>query len=122
MTLLQASTKARTDPKLALKNADSLLHDVLKTVDTSGDGQIQYNGSLLSASTRRTVADWYQNSEFSLIVLNENSGHYSKASIEITMAKLTKMKCVLLSRVLASRYPMRNSTNSSNRWIQMTTM
>lgn len=28
----------------ALKNADSLLHDVLEAVDTSGDGQIQYNG------------------------------------------------------------------------------
>ena len=26
-----------------LKNADSLLHDVLKVVDTSGDGQIQFN-------------------------------------------------------------------------------
>lgn len=29
----------------ALKNADALLHDVLKAVDTSGDGQIQYNGA-----------------------------------------------------------------------------
>jgi solute carrier family 25 phosphate transporter 23/24/25/41 len=26
-----------------LKNADDLLHDVLETVDTSGDGRIQYN-------------------------------------------------------------------------------
>lgn len=26
-----------------LKNADDLLHDVLKVVDTSGDGRIQYN-------------------------------------------------------------------------------
>lgn len=26
-----------------LKNADDLLHDVLKAVDTSGDGRIQYN-------------------------------------------------------------------------------
>jgi len=26
-----------------LKNADTLLHDVLKAVDTSGDGQIQFN-------------------------------------------------------------------------------
>ena len=26
-----------------LKNADNLLHDVLKAVDTSGDGQIQFN-------------------------------------------------------------------------------
>lgn len=29
---------------LALKNADSMLHQVFKTVDTSGDGRIQYNG------------------------------------------------------------------------------
>lgn len=33
-----------TDLSTALKNADTLLHDVLKAVDTSGDGQIQYNG------------------------------------------------------------------------------
>jgi hypothetical protein len=33
------------DPSIALKNADALLHDVLKVVDTSGDGQIQYNGA-----------------------------------------------------------------------------
>jgi Ca2+-binding EF-hand superfamily protein len=29
---------------LALKNADQILSDVLKTVDTDGDGHIQYNG------------------------------------------------------------------------------
>jgi len=28
----------------ALKNADALLRDVLKAVDTNGDGRIQYNG------------------------------------------------------------------------------
>jgi DNA polymerase III psi subunit len=32
------------DRSPALKNADNLLKDVLKAVDTSGDGQIQYNG------------------------------------------------------------------------------
>ncbi len=31
----------------ALKNADGLLRDVLKAVDTSGDGRIQYNGMIL---------------------------------------------------------------------------
>jgi hypothetical protein len=31
-------------PFIALKNADPLLRDILKAVDTSGDGQIQYNG------------------------------------------------------------------------------
>ena len=29
---------------LALKNADDLLQDVMKAVDTSGDGKIQYEG------------------------------------------------------------------------------
>lgn len=29
----------------ALKNADAMLYDVLRAVDTSGDGQIQYNGT-----------------------------------------------------------------------------
>jgi hypothetical protein len=32
----------------ALKNADSLLHDILNTVDTSGDGKIQFNGTIQS--------------------------------------------------------------------------
>lgn len=35
--------------RIALKNADALLHDVLKAVDTSGDGQIQYNGAHINA-------------------------------------------------------------------------
>lgn len=30
----------------ALKNADSLLQDVLKAVDTDGNGTIEYNGEL----------------------------------------------------------------------------
>ena len=30
---------------IALKNADALLADVLKKVDTSGDGRIQYSGT-----------------------------------------------------------------------------
>lgn len=29
---------------IALKNADSLLQDVMKAVDTDGDGHIQYSG------------------------------------------------------------------------------
>lgn len=29
---------------IALKNADSLLEDVMKAVDTNGDGDIQYSG------------------------------------------------------------------------------
>jgi hypothetical protein len=32
------------DSRSALKNADSFLEDVLKAVDTSGDGKIQYEG------------------------------------------------------------------------------
>lgn len=30
----------------ALKNADALLQDVLKAVDTNKDGRIQYNGMI----------------------------------------------------------------------------
>ena len=33
-------------PIIALKNADSLLQDVLKAVDTDGDGVIKYSGKL----------------------------------------------------------------------------
>lgn len=33
------------DMSLALKNADGILKDVLKAVDTNGDGQIQYHGT-----------------------------------------------------------------------------
>ncbi len=33
-----------TDDAPALKNADTLLQDILKAVDTSGDGRIQYSG------------------------------------------------------------------------------
>ena len=32
----------------ALKNADALLQDVLKVVDTNGDGRIQYFGTRLA--------------------------------------------------------------------------
>lgn len=33
---------------IALKNADHLLSEVLKTVDTDGDGYIQYNGQSMN--------------------------------------------------------------------------
>jgi hypothetical protein len=33
-----------TDNRSALKNTDSFLEDVLRAVDTSGDGKIQYEG------------------------------------------------------------------------------
>ena len=36
---------SRTDCLQALKNADSLLQDVLKAVDTNGDGHIEYSGT-----------------------------------------------------------------------------
>jgi hypothetical protein len=32
----------------ALKNAEDLLQDVMKAVDTNGDGKIQYEGMLLA--------------------------------------------------------------------------
>lgn len=33
----------------ALKNADDMLRSVLQTVDTSGDGHIQYSGTIIGA-------------------------------------------------------------------------
>lgn len=41
----------------ALKNADSLLKDILIAVDTSGDGHIQYNGGHPSTSEFSTPLD-----------------------------------------------------------------
>lgn len=35
-------------PDIALKNADDLLYDILKAIDTSQDGRIQYSGALTS--------------------------------------------------------------------------
>ena len=40
-----ASESSKTDTTAALKNADGLLRDILKAVDTSGDGIIQYSGT-----------------------------------------------------------------------------
>lgn len=36
--------KTCADTIIALQNADSLLQDVMKVVDTNGDGNIQYSG------------------------------------------------------------------------------
>lgn len=38
---------------LALKNADSLLQDVMKAVDTNDDGRITYSGMCPSTSLHR---------------------------------------------------------------------
>jgi solute carrier family 25 (mitochondrial phosphate transporter), member 23/24/25/41 len=54
-------------PDTALKNADALLHDVLKAVDTSGDGQIQYNGAVAQTCCGRTALSW-SGSEFKVFV------------------------------------------------------
>ncbi len=43
----------------ALKNADALLKDVLKAVDTNGDGRIQYSGMLNERSSGR-CDNWVQ--------------------------------------------------------------
>jgi hypothetical protein len=69
---------------IALKNADSLLHDVLKAVDTSGDGQIQYNGAdscMLSTQNIPPRVDQvaWQNSEYLSNTPNANSGNFLKA-------------------------------------------
>ena len=42
---LKQVQKYRTENDAALKNADTLLQDVLKAVDTNGDGKIQYSGT-----------------------------------------------------------------------------
>jgi len=39
------SIRELSDQRTALKNADSLLRDVLKAVDTNRDGHIQYSGA-----------------------------------------------------------------------------
>jgi len=39
------SSPSISDQCIALKNADSLLQDVLKAADTNGDGRIQYSGA-----------------------------------------------------------------------------
>lgn len=41
---VQVYSSLQTDNPPALKNADTLLQDILKAVDTSGDGMIQYCG------------------------------------------------------------------------------
>ena len=41
------SLSVQANDELALKNADSLLQDVLKAVDTNGDGHIQYGGMFI---------------------------------------------------------------------------
>jgi len=82
----------------ALKNADELLHDVLKAVDTSGDGQIQYDGTATISrrfadqmvelnSTERTPL---QSSESLSTMLKGNYGSYSRALIAITMVSWIK--------------------------------
>lgn len=42
---------------IALKNADHLLSDVMKAVDTDGDGVIKYNGQPARLDTLSTPAD-----------------------------------------------------------------
>lgn len=41
---------------IALKNADSLLKDVLKAVDTNGDGHIEYSGTRVPVALRDSNA------------------------------------------------------------------
>jgi hypothetical protein len=87
------------DKPAALKNADALLHDVLKAVDTSGDGQIQYNGahgSLLSVQDIARGIDEMaaQNSEYSSSTPSANSGNFLRALIVIITVNSTKTNSV----------------------------
>ncbi len=52
----------------ALKNADALLNDVLKAVDTSGDGQIQYNGAPACPLVTRDPSSSFFRTEFKVFV------------------------------------------------------
>lgn len=45
--LISIAMMCETDNATALKNADTLLQDILKVVDTSGDGVIQYSGTCM---------------------------------------------------------------------------
>lgn len=38
-----------------MKNADDMLREILRTVDTSGDGKIQYEGMLLPSGVGRRL-------------------------------------------------------------------
>lgn len=49
---------------IALKNADSLLHDVMKAVDTDGDGHIQYSGMELRFNRSNMTNDHLRISYF----------------------------------------------------------
>ncbi len=75
-----------------LKNADDLLYDVLKAVDTSGDGRIQYNEfRVFVEHTERELWNLFQSID------KDNSGGldkgelrsaFSRAGITISNAKL----------------------------------
>ena len=44
-TTINTKAACPIDLSLALKNADSLLHDVLRALDLNGDGHIEYHGT-----------------------------------------------------------------------------
>ncbi len=60
--------EAKLNHSTALKNADALLHDVLKAVDTSGDGQIQYNGAPVCLYVVRDPSRSFSVAEFKVFV------------------------------------------------------
>ena len=83
----------------ALKNADGLLRDVLKAVDTNGDGRIQYNGTIHESSPIITndggdqivkLIVSYQSFDPSLSTPKGSSGSSSTALIETTTVNLTR--------------------------------
>ena len=71
---------------VALKNADSLLKDVLKAVDTDGDGHIQYSGASYYLSHSTAWLTQGVKSFGHLWSKQRNSfGSFSKALIMIAM-------------------------------------
>ena len=71
--------KSCTDPVSALKNADSLLQEVLKAVDTNGDGHIDYSGTSKPLGLVKVNVQTRQNSESSSNIRKKSYGSCSKA-------------------------------------------
>lgn len=75
-----------------LKNADDLLHDVLKAVDTSGDGQIQFNEfRVFVEHAERELWQLFETIDHDkngTLDKDELRAAFSKAGLSISSAKL----------------------------------
>lgn len=75
---------------VALKNADSMLRDVMKNVDTNGDGHIEFSGLIQLVHALTWSLTKSQSFEPSLITPRRSFGDSSRASIVTTMANWTE--------------------------------